>query len=77
MLYLLSLADTCAVGERSYSSLDLQALKELYERALLAMTRAETAQVLSDGEKREQLVQLERERVRRDLRHLELDDVTL
>jgi [protein-PII] uridylyltransferase len=77
MLYLLSLADTCAVGERSYSHLDLQAMRELYERSLLAMTRAETAQVLSDTEKREQLVQQERERMRRDLRHLEMDDATL
>ncbi|MBW3635420.1 MAG: HD domain-containing protein [Armatimonadetes bacterium] len=77
MLYLLSLADTCAVGEKSYSNLDLQAMRELYERALLAMTRAETAQVLSDTEKREQLVQQERERMRRNLRHLELDDATL
>lgn len=77
MLYLLSLADTCAVGERSYSHLDLQAMRELYERCLQAMTRAETAQVLSDTEKREQLVQQERERMRRNLRHLELDDTTL
>jgi [protein-PII] uridylyltransferase len=77
MLYLLSLADTCAVGERSYSHLDLQAMRELYERCLLAMTRAETAQVLTDTEKREQLVQQERERMRRDMRHLELDDATL
>lgn len=77
MLYLLSLADTCAVGERSYSNLDLQAMRELYERCLLAMTRAETAQVLTDTEKREQLVQQERERMRRDMRHLELDDATL
>ena len=77
MLYLLSMADTCAVGERTYSTLDLQAMRELYERCLLAMTRAETAQVLSDTEKREQLVQQERERMRRQLRHLELDDATL
>lgn len=77
MLYLLSLADTCAVGEKSYSHLDLQAMRELYERCLLAMSRAETAQVLSDTEQREQLVQQERERMRRDLRHLELDDATL
>ena len=45
MLYLLSLADTCAVGERSYSNLDLEAMKEFYERALIAMTSEETAQV--------------------------------
>jgi [protein-PII] uridylyltransferase len=77
MLYLLSLADTCAVGEKSYSPMDLQSMRELYERCLLAMTRAETAQVLTDTEKREQLVQQERERMRRDLRHLELDDATL
>ncbi len=77
MLYLLSLADTCAVGEKSYSHLDLGAMRELYERCLLAMTRAENAEVLSDDEKREQLVQQERERMRRNLRHLELDDATL
>ena len=77
MLYLLSLADTCAVGERSYSNRDLEAMKELYERALIAMTNEETAQVLSDSEKREQLVQRERVRLRRQLRHLELDDATL
>ncbi|PQV64387.1 UTP--GlnB (protein PII) uridylyltransferase, GlnD [Abditibacterium utsteinense] len=77
MLYLLSLADTCAVGEKSYSQFDLQQMRELYERALLAMTRAETAEVLSDTERREQLVQQERERMRRDLRHLELDEATL
>jgi len=77
MLYLLSLADTCAVGEKSYSSHDLSAMRELYERCLLAMTRAENAEVLSDEEKREQFVQQERERMRRSLRHLELDDATL
>ncbi len=77
MLYLLSLADTCAVGEKSYSHLDLGAMRELYEKCLLAMTRAENAEVLSDEEKREQQVQQERERMRRDLRHLELDDATL
>jgi [protein-PII] uridylyltransferase len=77
MLYLLSLADTCAVGERSYSKRDLEAMKELYERTILAMTREETAAVLTDMEKREQLVQRERERLRRELRHLELDEATL
>ncbi len=77
MLYLLSLADTCAVGEKSYSSFDLQTMRELYERALLYMTRMETAEVLSETEQREQLVQQERERMRRDLRHLELDEATL
>ncbi len=77
MLYLLSLADTCAVGELSYSKRDLEAMKELYERTILAMTREETAAVLTDTEKREQLVQRERERLRRELRHLELDEVTL
>jgi [protein-PII] uridylyltransferase len=77
MLYLLSLADTCAVGERSYSKLDLEAMQELYERTLLAMTREETAAVLTDMEQREQLVQRERERLRRELRHLELDEATL
>ena len=77
MLYLLSIADTCSVGERSYSALDLSSMRELYERCLLAMTRAETAEVLTDVEKREQLVQQERERFRRQLRHLDLDDGTL
>ena len=77
MLYLLSLADTCAVGEKSYSHLDLGAMRELYEKCLLAMTRAENTEVLSDEEKHEQHVQQERERMRRDLRHLELDDATL
>ncbi|MDQ3812336.1 MAG: HD domain-containing protein, partial [Armatimonadota bacterium] len=77
MLYLLSLADTCAVGERSYSKLDIEAMKELYARALLAMTRAETAAALTDMEQREQMVQRERERIRRELRHLEFDDATL
>lgn len=77
MLYLLSLADTCAVGEKSYSRRDLEAMQELYERTLLAMTREETAAVLTDMEKREQLVQRERERLRRELRHLEADEGTL
>ncbi len=77
MLYLLSVADTQSVGEKTYSSLDLQAMRELYDRCLLAMTRAETAEALTDMEKREQLVQQERERIRRQLRHLELDDHTL
>ncbi len=77
MLYLLSIADTCAVGEKSYSTFDLQTLRELYERALLVMTRAENAETLSEEELREQLVQQERERLRRDLRHLELDEATL
>jgi [protein-PII] uridylyltransferase len=77
MLYLLSLADTCAVGERTYSRLDLEAMRELYERVLIAMTREETAEVLSDVEKREQMAQRERERLRRELRNLELDDATL
>ncbi|HVF10227.1 MAG TPA: hypothetical protein VNA16_05460, partial [Abditibacteriaceae bacterium] len=77
MLYLLALADTCAVGERSYSNLDLEAMKELYQRVLIAMTSEETAQVLTDSEKREQLVQRERARLRRQLRHPELDDATL
>ena len=77
MLYLLSLADTCSVGERTYSAMDLDAMRELYDRCLLAMTRAESAEVLTDVEKREQLVQQERERFRRQLRHLDLDDDTL
>lgn len=77
MLYLLSLADTCAVGERTYSRLDLEAMHELYERVLIAMTREETAEVLSDVEKREQMAQRERERLRRELRHLPFNDATL
>ncbi len=77
MLYLLSIADTCAVGERTYSTLDLQAMRTLYERVLIAMTSAETAETLNDSEKREQVVQRERERLRRQMRHLEVDDETL
>ena len=77
MLYLLSLADTQSVGEKTYSALDLEAMRELYDRCLLAMTRAETAEALTDTEKREHLVQQERERIRRQLRHLDLDDNTL
>lgn len=77
MLYLLSLADTCAVGERTYSAHDLEAMRELYERALIAMTSEETAEVLTDSEKREQMIQRERERLRRQMRHLELDEETL
>ena len=77
MLYLLSMADTMSVGERSYSPMDLSSMRELYDRCLLAMTRAETAEILTDREKREQLVQQERERFRRQLRHLDLDDGTL
>lgn len=77
MLYLLALADTCAVGERTYSRLDLEAMHELYERVLIAMTREETAEVLSDVEKREQMAQRERERLRRELRHLPFNDATL
>ena len=77
MLYLLSMADTLSVGERSYSQRDLDAMRELYDRCLLAMTRAENAEILTDVEKREQLVQQERERFRRQLRHLDLDDETL
>ena len=77
MLYLLSMADTMSVGERSYSPLDLSSMRELYERCLLAMTRAESAEILTDTEKREHLVQQERERFRRQLRHLNLDDGTL
>ena len=77
MLYLLSMADTMSVGERSYSQLDLDAMRELYDRCLLAMTRAETAEILTDMEKREQLVQQERERFRRQLRHLDMDDGAL
>lgn len=77
MLYLLSLADTCAVGERTYSNLDLDTMRELYQRVLMAMTREETADVLTDTEKREQMVQRERERLRREMRHLALGEATL
>lgn len=77
MLYLISLADTCSVGERTYSRLDLEALEKLYERVMLAMTREETAQLLTHREKREQLVQQERERLRREMRNLQLDEATL
>lgn len=77
MLYLLSLADTRAVGERTYSNLDIESMRELYERVLLAMTREETATALTDTEKRERMVQRERERVRHEMRHLALDEATL
>jgi len=68
MLYLLSLADTKAVGERTYSELDLQNMKELYERVLMAVTREEAAQVLTDSEKREQMVARQRQRLHREMR---------
>jgi [protein-PII] uridylyltransferase len=80
MLYLLSLADTQAVGERTYSHHDIEAMRELYEKTLLAMTREETAQALTDAEVREQLVQRERETLRRRVRRVEgmaLDENTL
>jgi [protein-PII] uridylyltransferase len=80
MLYLLSLADTQAVGERTYSHHDIEAMRELYEKTLLAMTREETAQALTDAEIREQLVQRERETLRRRMRRVEgmtLDETTL
>ena len=77
MLYLLSIADTCAVGERTYSRTDLEGMREIYERTLLAMTREEEAEVLTDNEKREQMVQRERQRLRRELRDFEWDDDTL
>lgn len=80
MLYLLSLADTQAVGERAYSHLDIEAMRELYEKTLLAMTRQETAEALTDAEKREQLVQRERAALRREMRRVEgmaLDESTL
>jgi [protein-PII] uridylyltransferase len=77
MLYLLSLADTRAVGEQSYSMLELQAMEDLYERTLLAMSSEETAQRLSDSEMREQMIQRERERLRREMRKLPIDDGTL
>jgi [protein-PII] uridylyltransferase len=75
MLYLLSLADTRAVGERTYSQYDIEAMRELYEKTLLAMTREETAQALSDDEKREQLVQREREALRREMRRVQGDEI--
>jgi [protein-PII] uridylyltransferase len=68
MLYLLSVADTRAVGERTYSPLDLQVMRELYDKVLLAMTRDETAEALTDAEKREQLAQRERAALRRAVR---------
>jgi UTP:GlnB (protein PII) uridylyltransferase len=77
MLYLLSLADTRAVGERSYSNLEIEAMRDLYERTLMAMTSQETAQALTDSEMREQMVQRERARLRREMRHLELDEPLL
>jgi len=79
MLYLLSLADTRAVGERAYSQLDLEAMRELYEKVLLAMTREETADALTDNEKREQMAQRERETLRREVRRYDvaLDESTL
>ncbi|HEX8237026.1 MAG TPA: HD domain-containing protein [Abditibacteriaceae bacterium] len=77
MLYLLSLADTRAVGERSYSSMEIEAMRDLYERTLMAMTRQETAQALTDSEMREQMIQRERARLRREMRHLELDEPLL
>lgn len=77
MLYLLSLADTLSVGERSYSNLELSTMKDLYSRVLMAMTSEETAQALSDSEIREQMIQRERGRLRREMRRLELDDETL
>ena len=77
MLYLLSLADTRAVGERSYSNLELSVMQELYERVLIAMTSEETAQALTDVEIREQMILRERGRLRREMRGLEFDDETL
>jgi [protein-PII] uridylyltransferase len=77
MLYLLSLADTRAVSERAYSQSELSAMRELYERVLMAMTREEAAQVLTDSEAREEMIHRERQRLRREMRHLELSDGTL
>jgi hypothetical protein len=77
MLYLLSLADTRAVSERAYSAAELRAMRELYERVLIAMTREEEAEVLSSGEAREEMVQRERQRLRREMRNLEFDEETL
>lgn len=77
MLYLLSLADTRAVSERAYSASELASMQELYERVLMAMTREEAAQVLTDREAREEMIGRERERLRREMRHLELSDGTL
>lgn len=68
MLYLLALADTKAVGERTYSELDLQNMKELYERTLMAVTREEAAQILTDSEEREKMVARERQRLHREMR---------
>jgi [protein-PII] uridylyltransferase len=80
MLYLLSLADTKAVGERTYSELDLQNMKELYERTLMAVTREEAAQVLTDSEKREQMVARQRKRLHNEMRRTmknRIDESTL
>jgi [protein-PII] uridylyltransferase len=80
MLYLLSLADTKAVGERTYSELDLQNMKELYERTLMAVTREEAAQVLTDSEKREQMVARQRKRLHSEMRRTmknRIDESTL
>lgn len=77
MLYLLSIADTQAVGERSYSPRDLDAMRELYERALIFMTRRDAAEALSDRESREALAQEERERLRREMRRQQWDDARL
>ncbi len=79
-LYLLSLADTKAVGERTYSELDLQNMKELYERTLMAMTRDEAAEVLTDSEKREQMVARQRKRLHSEMRRTmknRIDESTL
>jgi [protein-PII] uridylyltransferase len=77
MLYLLSVADTRAVGERTYSHLDLQMMRQLYERTLMALTQEEAAEAMTDKEKREQIGQRERESLHRELRDLELDETTL
>jgi UTP:GlnB (protein PII) uridylyltransferase len=54
--------------------MEIEAMRDLYERTLMAMTSQETAQALSDSEMREQMIQRERARLRREMRHLELDD---
>jgi [protein-PII] uridylyltransferase len=77
MLYLLSLADTRAVGERSYSPLEIEAMQDLYERVLMAMTSRETMEALTDREMREQMIQRERNRLRREMRNMEFDEELL
>jgi [protein-PII] uridylyltransferase len=63
MLYLLSHVDTRAVGNRSYSNMDLRHLDELYQRTLSLFADEEN----TDWDAR---ATRERERVRRELQHL-------